>query len=276
MNHVKQMVIAKVQYYSNGIALGVFGMSLGLAWLLSLLGGDNAFVEVEEEDGQQQQQQQQQQGYITRAYDISIFLHTRLGVFVLAALLLGHIFLPPPKIRKSEGNNANTSKMMKVVEEEEEDEKEENDEGEHEDRGMERNLPIGERIGGGRRRGNTKSMGGALSWSVTFVLAIAVTVATATSPNYSSPPPASSLSSPITPNFQDTTKKEKTVQSSSILVAGSLNADTFLPVHRFPSPGENLTLVRNQHPMVDVPGVSLYSCSPDLCLISPSRQYLRQ
>lgn len=40
----------------------------------------------------------------------------------------------------------------------------------------------------------------------------------------------------------------------SILVAGSLNADTFLPIHRFPSPGENLSLLPNQHPLVDVPG----------------------
>jgi len=40
----------------------------------------------------------------------------------------------------------------------------------------------------------------------------------------------------------------------SILVAGSLNADTFLPIHRFPSSGENLTLLPNRHPLVDVPG----------------------
>jgi sugar/nucleoside kinase (ribokinase family) len=42
--------------------------------------------------------------------------------------------------------------------------------------------------------------------------------------------------------------------SSSILVAGSLNADTFLPISRFPSSGENLTLLPNVHPLVDVPG----------------------
>lgn len=42
----------------------------------------------------------------------------------------------------------------------------------------------------------------------------------------------------------------------SILVVGSLNADTFLPVSRFPSPGENLTLLPEcscEH-LVDVPG----------------------
>lgn len=40
----------------------------------------------------------------------------------------------------------------------------------------------------------------------------------------------------------------------SILVAGSLNADTFLPVARFPSPGENLTLLQNSEHLIDVPG----------------------
>jgi ribokinase len=41
----------------------------------------------------------------------------------------------------------------------------------------------------------------------------------------------------------------------SILVAGSLNADTFLPVARFPSPGENLTLLQSsEHCLIDVPG----------------------
>ena len=40
----------------------------------------------------------------------------------------------------------------------------------------------------------------------------------------------------------------------SILVAGSLNADTFLPISRFPSSGENLTLLPGAFPLVDVPG----------------------
>lgn len=40
----------------------------------------------------------------------------------------------------------------------------------------------------------------------------------------------------------------------SILVAGSLNSDTFLPIPRFPSPGENLTLLPRTQPLVDVPG----------------------
>ena len=40
----------------------------------------------------------------------------------------------------------------------------------------------------------------------------------------------------------------------SILVAGSLNVDTFLPISRFPSSGENLTLLPNTNPLVDVPG----------------------
>ena len=42
----------------------------------------------------------------------------------------------------------------------------------------------------------------------------------------------------------------------SILVAGSLNLDTFLPVSRFPAPGENLTLLPElscEH-LIDIPG----------------------
>eukprot|EP00804_Cyclotella_cryptica_P022547 CCRYP_009444-RA/>CCRYP_009444-RA protein AED:0.00 eAED:0.00 QI:194/-1/1/1/-1/1/1/391/701 len=41
---------------------------------------------------------------------------------------------------------------------------------------------------------------------------------------------------------------------ASILIAGSLNVDTFLPIARFPSPGENLTLLPNCEHLVDVPG----------------------
>jgi sugar/nucleoside kinase (ribokinase family)/sugar phosphate isomerase/epimerase len=42
--------------------------------------------------------------------------------------------------------------------------------------------------------------------------------------------------------------------AANILVVGSINADTFLPVSRLPSEGENLTLLPNKHPVVDVPG----------------------
>mmetsp|Transcript_21652 Transcript_21652/g.36797 ORF Transcript_21652/g.36797 Transcript_21652/m.36797 type:complete len:766 (-) Transcript_21652:1379-3676(-) len=49
-----------------------------------------------------------------------------------------------------------------------------------------------------------------------------------------------------------TLSSQKTIRS--ILVAGSLNVDTFLPISRFPSSGENLTLLPNTHPLVDVPG----------------------
>eukprot|EP00980_Cylindrotheca_fusiformis_P024170 scaffold11589_cov117-Cylindrotheca_fusiformis.AAC.4 len=41
---------------------------------------------------------------------------------------------------------------------------------------------------------------------------------------------------------------------SNILVVGSANADTFLPVARLPTEGENLTLLPGTHPEVDVPG----------------------
>ena len=46
-----------------------------------------------------------------------------------------------------------------------------------------------------------------------------------------------------------------TVTSSpSVLVVGSANADTFLPVERLPTEGENLTLIPNSEPIVDVAG----------------------
>ncbi|OEU08974.1 putative ribokinase [Fragilariopsis cylindrus CCMP1102] len=46
-----------------------------------------------------------------------------------------------------------------------------------------------------------------------------------------------------------------TVPSSpSVLVVGSANADTFLPVERLPTEGENLTLIPNSEPIVDVAG----------------------
>lgn len=40
----------------------------------------------------------------------------------------------------------------------------------------------------------------------------------------------------------------------SIVVVGSINADTFLPVSRLPTEGENLTLRPRSVPTVDVPG----------------------
>ena len=75
------------------------------------------------------------------------------------------------------------------------------------------------------------------SWSVSFLLAtIAIVV--------------SSFSSEVV--VVSATSSE--VVGKSILVAGSLNADTFLPIHRFPSSGENLTLLPGVQPLVDVPG----------------------
>lgn len=41
---------------------------------------------------------------------------------------------------------------------------------------------------------------------------------------------------------------------SNILVVGSANADTFLPIARLPTEGENLTLLPGTQPAVDVPG----------------------
>ncbi|CAJ1919628.1 unnamed protein product [Cylindrotheca closterium] len=41
---------------------------------------------------------------------------------------------------------------------------------------------------------------------------------------------------------------------SNILVIGSANADTFLPIARLPTEGENLTLLPGKHPQIDLPG----------------------
>ena len=42
--------------------------------------------------------------------------------------------------------------------------------------------------------------------------------------------------------------------NSNILIAGSANLDTFLPLKRLPTAGENLTLLPNTKPTIDVPG----------------------
>jgi ribokinase len=44
------------------------------------------------------------------------------------------------------------------------------------------------------------------------------------------------------------------VATSNILVVGSINADTFLPVARLPIEGENLTVLPGRQPTVDIPG----------------------
>jgi len=41
---------------------------------------------------------------------------------------------------------------------------------------------------------------------------------------------------------------------SSIVIAGSMNLDTFLPVSRLPIQGENIGLVPGENPIVDIPG----------------------
>jgi sugar/nucleoside kinase (ribokinase family)/sugar phosphate isomerase/epimerase len=48
--------------------------------------------------------------------------------------------------------------------------------------------------------------------------------------------------------------RTSTVHASSILVVGSMNVDTFLPVARLPGEGENLSLRPGSQPVVDVPG----------------------
>jgi len=61
-------------------------------------------------------------------------------------------------------------------------------------------------------------------------------------------PPSRSLSPPNQDNLSKQRRKDR------ILVAGSLNLDTFLPISRLPVEGETLTLVPGEVPNVDVPG----------------------
>eukprot|EP00569_Conticribra_weissflogii_P008954 CAMPEP_0171364328 /NCGR_PEP_ID=MMETSP0879-20121228/3976_1 /TAXON_ID=67004 /ORGANISM="Thalassiosira weissflogii, Strain CCMP1336" /LENGTH=198 /DNA_ID=CAMNT_0011871693 /DNA_START=40 /DNA_END=633 /DNA_ORIENTATION=+ len=66
-----------------------------------------------------------------------------------------------------------------------------------------------------------------------FLVAVAPVVATI----------APSSSTTRLPNDNNDIPANTIKSTSSILVAGSLNLDTFLPVSRFPRPGENLTLL---------------------------------
>ena len=52
----------------------------------------------------------------------------------------------------------------------------------------------------------------------------------------------------------DTTTATVAAPAADIVVVGSVNADTFLPVSRLPQAGENLTLRPGMNPSVDVPG----------------------
>ncbi|KAL7487025.1 hypothetical protein ACHAW6_012623 [Cyclotella cf. meneghiniana] len=60
--------------------------------------------------------------------------------------------------------------------------------------------------------------------------------------------------------------------SRSILIAGSLNVDTFLPIARFPSPGENLTLLPHCEHLVDIPGGKGMNQAISACKLSLSRK----
>lgn len=45
-----------------------------------------------------------------------------------------------------------------------------------------------------------------------------------------------------------------TLVNANLLIAGSSNLDTFLRLRRLPQPGENLTLLPNTQPIIDIPG----------------------
>ncbi len=51
-----------------------------------------------------------------------------------------------------------------------------------------------------------------------------------------------------------TSTGNRSTRSNSILIFGSSNLDTFLPLKRLPTEGENLTLLPNTSPIIDVPG----------------------
>jgi len=62
----------------------------------------------------------------------------------------------------------------------------------------------------------------------------------------------STLANKIVPNDNQHHQGQK--RTSSIVVVGSSNLDTFLPLQRLPTSGENLTLLPNTNPTMDVPG----------------------
>jgi len=219
MDYGKKLFVAEVRRYSLVIAasVGVGSVGCGLGgwmigtlkygmcfimnnfWKNSALCGDIVSTEAAT-------------SWAYQAFLLSSFLSSRLGVFVLAFLFLGHLLLPKPQKDTNSGNAVGI-------------------------------VAGGSPSNDGRQRHISKLKKkptiAVASFGASFLLA-AIMIAPVSSDSNNASPVSSS------------TRSQNAVQS--ILVAGSLNADTFLPIHRFPSSGENLTLLPDQHPMVDVPG----------------------
>ena len=218
MKYGKRLYILKVQLYIGYLCKCIIGLSLG--------GSSLFYVITNIGSGSNERSSLSNLTEVT--YKICTFITVRLSVFTLAVLLMGHLLLP----KKTERKGRNT-----INKEEEKKKKEEM-------------VTFNNNGKGGSRKNHTRASSSQLSsssWSVSFLLAtftiIIICCCTGRVSATSSPRSISST------RHNNLFKKQ-----STILVAGSLNVDTFLPIHRFPSSGENLTLLPNLQPLVDVPG----------------------
>ena len=251
LEYGKLLYIIEVQKYTKlvSVCVGLISLLIGLGYSLVLNVGIKwgchlHFMSSKMCSSSMSDEHEMSSPWYEQVYKTSTFIATRLSVFTLAVLLLGYVLLPnKKKKKKSTTNNKQKKKrdenktlqtMTSVDEESEED-----------DEGDDSCSSSNEQQ---QRRSRKHNGNGALtSWSVSFIIA---TTTIAIIVNCSKGVTASSSSSLSPP----TSFTKRQLKPKSILVAGSLNADTFLPVHRFPSSGENLTLLPGHQPLVDVPG----------------------
>jgi len=250
LEYGKLLYIIEVQKYTRlvSLSIGLISVLIGLGYSLFLNVGIKwgchfHFMSSKMCSSSMSDKHEISLSWYEQIYKTSTFITTRLSVFTLAVLLLGYVLLPNKKKKKKSTNhdkknnkkrrdeNKTLQTMTSVDEESEEDDDDEGDDSCNNSNDQQQ-----------RRR---KHNNGALtSWSVSFIIATTIAIIFYCSKGVTATSSSSSSLSP--PSFA---KRKK-----SILVAGSLNADTFLPIHRFPSSGENLTLLPGHQPLVDVPG----------------------
>jgi len=250
LEYGKLLYIIEVQKYTKyvSVSVGIFSLLIGLGYSLILNVGIKwgchlHFMSSKMMCSSMSDEHEVSSPWYEQVYKTSTFITTRLSVFTLAVLLLGYVLLPNKKKKKKKSTTNNKQKkkrdesktlqtMTSVDEESEEDDDEGDDScSSSNDQQQRRSM---------KHNGN----GALTSWSVSFIIATTIVIIFYCSKGVTATSSSSSSLSP--PSFA---KRKK-----SILVAGSLNADTFLPIHRFPSSGENLTLLPGHQPLVDVPG----------------------
>jgi len=249
LEYGKLLYIIEVQKYTRlvSLSIGIFSLLIGLGYSLLLNVGIKwgchlHFMSSKICSSSMSDKHEISSPWYEQVYKTSTFITTRLSVFTLAVLLLGYVLLPNKKKKKKKSTNNNNNKkrrdenktlqtMTSVDEESEEDDDDnEGDSRSSSDQQQRRSM---------KHNGN----GALTSWSVSFIIATTIAIIFYCSKGVTA---SSSNSLSLPTSFA---KRKK-----SILVAGSLNADTFLPIHRFPSSGENLTLLPGHQPLVDVPG----------------------